>query len=44
MEHMFEMNLYTQEMDACTDCHGTCAKSCAGACYGSGVKSTWPGH
>ena len=44
MEHIFASVEFMQDMDACTDCHGTCKKSCAGACYGSGPKSTWPGH
>lgn len=35
MEHMFELNSFMQDMDGCTDCHGTCRDTCQGYCDGS---------
>ncbi|MBQ3876238.1 MAG: hypothetical protein II796_01745 [Oscillospiraceae bacterium] len=43
MEHFFENNLYTQEMDGCWalcvgacggDCGGHCKETCSGGCKG----------
>lgn len=34
MEHVFELEGFTQEMDGClATCNGTCAKDCGGNCW-----------
>ena len=38
MEHMFELNGFMQDMDGCTDCHGTCGDTCKNYCDGSNLK------
>lgn len=32
MEHIFELNGFMQDMEGCTDCHGTCKDTCQGYC------------
>lgn len=39
MEHVFDQDMSLQEMNmGCTDCHGTCARTCSSQCHGSGHK------
>lgn len=42
MEHLFEIETLVQDTAGCIDCHGSCTKSCAGACYGSGHRRYMP--